>query len=314
MRTDRETARIVRSWLEEGVTALPDRVLDAVLDQVPATRQRRSWWPAWRFADMNAYAKLAIGVAAVAVVAVVGITLLPAGRTGVGSGPTISPSPPASPPQSPTAAPSPPRHTFDDRMPPAGPLVPGQRYTVVAGDPEFAPQGDITLTFAMPEAGWTSDGSLWLKGHMASPEETLLSFNTGSGIPAVFTDACAHSGPRQFENSIAGQAEAWASEPGADLVSEPSDVTVDGRAATYVAISIPEDVGCSNTEYRMAYDPRCSFPGCWYPTWLGSTMRFWTVDVGNGMRLGILAESRYSDARPDLEQEIQQIVDSIQFE
>ena len=35
MSTDRETTRILRSWLEEGVTALPDRVLDAVLDQVP---------------------------------------------------------------------------------------------------------------------------------------------------------------------------------------------------------------------------------------------------------------------------------------
>ena len=47
MSTDRETTRIVRSWLEEGATALPDRVLDAVLDQVPTTRQRRPWWPAW---------------------------------------------------------------------------------------------------------------------------------------------------------------------------------------------------------------------------------------------------------------------------
>ena len=37
MSTDRDVTRIVRSWLEEGVTALPDRVLDAVLDQVPAT-------------------------------------------------------------------------------------------------------------------------------------------------------------------------------------------------------------------------------------------------------------------------------------
>ena len=42
MSTDRDTTRIVRSWLEEGATALPDRVLDAVLDQVPATSQRRA--------------------------------------------------------------------------------------------------------------------------------------------------------------------------------------------------------------------------------------------------------------------------------
>ena len=67
MSTDRETTRIVRSWLEEGVTRLPDRVLDAVLDQVPATPQRRSWWPAWRSNQMNTYAKLIATAAAVLV-------------------------------------------------------------------------------------------------------------------------------------------------------------------------------------------------------------------------------------------------------
>ena len=76
MSTDRDTTRIVRSWLE-GVTALPDRVLDAVLDQLPATPQRRPWWPAWRFAQMNTYAKLAIAAAAVVVLALVGYSLLP---------------------------------------------------------------------------------------------------------------------------------------------------------------------------------------------------------------------------------------------
>ena len=49
MSTERDVTRIVRSWLEEGVTTLPDRVLDTVLDQIPATRQRRAWWPARRW-------------------------------------------------------------------------------------------------------------------------------------------------------------------------------------------------------------------------------------------------------------------------
>ena len=101
MSTDRDSTRIVRSWLEEGVTALPDRVLDAVLDQVPATPQRRSWWPAWRF-DMNTYTKLAMTAAAVVVVAVVGYNLLPnRGETG---GPSVSPSPtPVAPSASPAS-------------------------------------------------------------------------------------------------------------------------------------------------------------------------------------------------------------------
>ena len=93
MSTERDTERIVRSWLEVGATALPDRVLDAVLDQLPATPQRRSWWPARRFRDMNVYAKFAIAAAAVVVIAIVGINLLPGNASVGGPGPTPTPSP-----------------------------------------------------------------------------------------------------------------------------------------------------------------------------------------------------------------------------
>jgi hypothetical protein len=41
MSSDRELTHIVRSWLDEGVTVLPDRVLDDVLAQLPVTSQRR---------------------------------------------------------------------------------------------------------------------------------------------------------------------------------------------------------------------------------------------------------------------------------
>ena len=67
MTIDRETTRIVRSWLEEGVTALPDRVLDAVLDQLPATPQRRPSRPARRTRDMSTSFKVALAAAIVAV-------------------------------------------------------------------------------------------------------------------------------------------------------------------------------------------------------------------------------------------------------
>jgi len=43
MRSERETTRIVRAWLEDGVTVLPDRVIDRVLDDLPTTRQSRVW-------------------------------------------------------------------------------------------------------------------------------------------------------------------------------------------------------------------------------------------------------------------------------
>ncbi len=72
MSTDRDVIRIVESWLEEGVTALPDRVLDSVLDQVPATPQRRARWPAWRLNTMTTPIRIAAVVAAISALAVVG--------------------------------------------------------------------------------------------------------------------------------------------------------------------------------------------------------------------------------------------------
>ena len=54
MSTDRDTTRIVRSWLQTDEYESADRVLDAVLDQLDTTPQRRStWWPARRLPHMN---------------------------------------------------------------------------------------------------------------------------------------------------------------------------------------------------------------------------------------------------------------------
>lgn len=92
MSTDRETTRSVRSWLDEGVTTLPDRVLDAVLDQVPATPQRRPWRPARRFPPMNNATRIALAAVAVIALAVLGIRyLLPASNVGGPPAPTPVP-------------------------------------------------------------------------------------------------------------------------------------------------------------------------------------------------------------------------------
>ena len=99
MTTNKEMERIVRSWLEPGLTTITDDVLDPVLDQLPATPQRRPWWPARRIAHMSAFAKFAMAAAAVVVVAVVGYDLLAAAGNGqIGAGPSPSADPSSSPP------------------------------------------------------------------------------------------------------------------------------------------------------------------------------------------------------------------------
>ena len=152
MSTDRDVTRIVRSWLEEGATALPDRVLDAVLDQVPATSQRRSWWPARRLNEMNNALKFAIVAAAVVVIAVVGFNLVPR-RGGIGGppGPSQTPRPSPSPATSPapTASPS---QGGSYVILPDGPL-PAGTYTVAPYWHGETADTTIRFTYKVPD-GW----------------------------------------------------------------------------------------------------------------------------------------------------------------
>lgn len=84
--------RIVLSWLREDLHENAERVLLRALDEVDATPQRRSWWPAWRSNRMNTYAKLLVAAAAVLVLGVAGYQLLPHSG-GIGGQPTTAPPP-----------------------------------------------------------------------------------------------------------------------------------------------------------------------------------------------------------------------------
>lgn len=102
--------RIAEAYLADGPTVLADRVLDAALDEVHLTRQRRVLWRApWRFPNMNTYAKLGVAaVAAVAVVAVgfLGLNFLAANGTGGVGAPSAAPSPTVAPTATATPTPS----------------------------------------------------------------------------------------------------------------------------------------------------------------------------------------------------------------
>ena len=98
MNDDRSLERAARSWLEEGPSRAPDGPVEAALARIQSTRQERDLVP-WRLPTVNAFTKLAAGLAAAAVVLVAGYALLP--RVGGPGAAPPTPSPTAVPGASP---------------------------------------------------------------------------------------------------------------------------------------------------------------------------------------------------------------------
>jgi hypothetical protein len=104
MTADRDTVRALRSLFDEDVSILPDRIFDAVLADLPVTRQERPWLG-------RPFRSGRIGYAIVVAVAVIAFAVGFAvyGNLG-GVGAPVSPVAPASPSPSasnPSASPSP---------------------------------------------------------------------------------------------------------------------------------------------------------------------------------------------------------------
>jgi hypothetical protein len=169
--------------MEEGRTRLPDHVLDAVLDQLPATPQRRPGWSARRIADMNPIAKYAIATAAVVVIAIVGLNLLGArGTNNVGGSPP-SPSPVASPPTS-AATSAAPSSSLLPITPSSGAIAPGKyRWTSPSG-------GEVTFVV---QDGWNGRPESSIGKREATTDDVGFGWSTPgtiNDVDRVYTDAC----------------------------------------------------------------------------------------------------------------------------
>lgn len=323
MSTDRDVTRTVRSWLEEGVTALPDRVLDAVLDQIPATSQRRAWWPARRFREMNNAWKLAIAAAAVVVVALVGINLLPHSGGVGGPGPSPTSNPTQTPLRSPIASPSASNVPADF---PDSPLPAGS-YTVApfaagtdrlchappqAGCSETADDDAMRVTITVPD-GWSGVGNgIWLTGPgNGLPDGAGLLFARGSWLlsdPCKYIAADIPVGP-----TVANFVDAVTNHPLLDTTT-PVDVTLAGYSGKYFDLQIPADISKCETETgNPSSGPiyRPWEPGI-YAQGPGQRWHLWVVDV-DGIRV-VVQSSDYSGTSAAHRAELQAIVDSIQIE
>jgi hypothetical protein len=293
---DRDVTSIVRSWLQEGVTALPDRVLDVVLDQLPATPQRRAWWPAGRFNDMNTFAKLAVVAAAVVAVAIVGIAVMPR------PGGVAAPSPSATAIPSPTPSPL--------ALPSAGALDAGAYY-IAAG-----PITPARLTFTVP-AGWATREAFVFKGPAATNTPTTDFGNVELivwTVTHVYNDICKNRTLVSAGTTAAQLVSALRAQKGR-VVSAPTSITLGGFPATRMDMTVPAglDVSkCDSGIIRFWPDPGPDESGGLCCSTPGSTDVVYVVDVA-GDPFAVAARHQANSTSADIA-ELDNIVASIRLE
>jgi hypothetical protein len=309
MTTNRDFDRLASSWLAAGPTELNDRVLEAALDEVHLTNQRRRATVPWRTFTLSTPQRLAASIAIVAIVGVAGLRLLPGSDVGAPTtAPTASSATSAtSPPSSPVPSPSPAFTSAAPTFPPEGAALAG---TYRAGAPFQLPD----LTFDVP-AGWKA-----FSGVKPGVISLVIDSRTQDGsngafvnfeVPlAVFADPCRNTivlpdlGPTvdDFITALSNLPKF--------TVGPVTDVLVDGLPGKQFDFtnSVPSTgAGCAGNGLIQVWSTG-DVGGATNP---GVPQHLVVVDV-RGTRLVI--EVLYGDPIGTFDDDINAIIDSVRFE
>ena len=303
MSTDRDTTRIVRSWLDEGVTQLPDRVLDAVLDQVPATPQRRTVWFARRTPIMNRIVAVGLGAVAVVALLLIGSRLLgPPNNVGAGD-PT--PTPEATAESSVAASPT-----------PAGGIREGP-FALTDGTLDGDGPGGVPATVTISAPGWYGEPNegILVKNDNADPPDGAGMIGPWYGDLYVYGDPCQWSStqpdaPATTVDELVAALTAQASRN----ASAPIDITLDGYDGKSITLHVPDDANFGDCDERTF--------GSWtvgeglepyrFHQGPGQIDELWILDR-DGV-LTVIDAGYYAETPSDHVDELRAIIESINFE
>ena len=225
MTNDRRIEHLLDTWLVDGPTMAPDRVIDDVAARITRQPQRPAWrLRSWRFPTVSTPLKLVLIGAALVAALVAGSILVGAGGQPAVPAPTPSPSPTPIPAL------------------PEGSLGAG---TYVLHPAPAEPS--LAWTITVP-AGWAGyDG--WAVYAQLPAGDPGVFVGGPSGTATIPADSCAPTGhqPAESVDEIIEAVQArddW-------TVSEPVDVTISGYAGTRIEIELPTDLPCPNDEYMV---------------------------------------------------------------
>ena len=264
----------------EGSTPLPNEVRDAIRAQLPSIQQRPAWWPAWRFPEMNSFAKFGLAAAAVAIAALLGYNYLVAPNIGADDA-------------SPTPTPSPRALTDSDGA-------------LEAGTYQFTVLGNVDVTLTVPE-GWKDIQGFGVGDATDSP--VIVFWPSDAEVAHVYADPCRWQdgyvdppvGP-----TVDDLATALSNQPQRGE-SVPVDVSIDGYQGKMVELSVPDDIDfadCDGGQFQSWEGRFQQAPG--------QVDRIYILDVG-GQRLLVDAHFQPGTSEADLAEQ-QAVFESIQLD
>ena len=172
---------------------------------------------------------------------------------------------------------------------------------------------DVSFSFSVPADGWAWYPGLYISKSQRPPQGAEAMIFWARHPAGQNARACGSKTAASVRYTTAEVAQDLATGlPGTELVSGPSDVTVGGLPATQVVLFVRDDYSCG-PGYFYTWDGEDSRTGpLWGSPLLGDTITIWVMDVDS--ERFIIAAETHLNASTALAEEVQQIVDSIEFE
>jgi hypothetical protein len=266
---------MVRAWLEEGVTSMPDRVINGVIDQLPLTRQRRRH--RMGIGTLGRLTPVILGAAAVLLAVAIGAALF------------IPPD-------------------VGDEAAPEWHLFPSQATELEAGSYLIGDPFPVRIGLTVPE-GWETGG---LRSTIAAVGSAGVGLDF-TVVEAVYADPChleAGLVDPPVGPTVDDLASALAALPGVNA-SVPTDTVVGTYPAVTLTLNGPRSVGACTVpdggpKFRIWGAPE------WH--WLDPNVRdrLWILEIA-GTRL-VISALEHPDASPQELAAINGVIASIEFE
>ena len=313
MNTQLDFDRLLDTWLADGPSELSDRAVSRIVQSIDDSKRGPTWLP--RRETMNRFLVAAGSVAAIALIAVVGIGLVSGGGLfgpGATTSPTSSPEPTVAPSPQPTVAPSP-----EPTATPAPTRTPDAGLPVGPFDLE---DNGMAMTVIIPAPGWTlvPQYTLLMKGVEVAnlPEAGILFWSWPAGTQFyVPGDSCqvTSTRPETPATTVDEIAAALAAQAPSDA-SEPEDVTVGGYEGKFITLHVPDDAvfgECETREFIRYEDTQDGHVGR-NAQGPGQIDELWILDVDGAI---VIIDATYRPDTPaELIEETRGIVESTTFD